>query len=135
MELLKEIQKGRLVARKSGNTVKINLLTTIVGEFETLSKKGKPVTEADLVSLLKKFKDNAQETYNISKDENLIKEIEIIDSYLPRQMTEDELRNVINSFVTESGEVSVGKVMSYLKTNYVGLYDGKKASEIIKEHL
>ena len=134
MELLKNIQQGRLVARKTGDKIKSDLLTTIVGEFETLSKKGKELTDADLVALLKKFKANNLETLNVKPDDEiLIKENEILDSYLPQQMTDEDLKNAIIRFIEVNEDVNMGKIMAHLKSTYAGLYDGKRASEIAKQ--
>jgi len=61
------------------------------------------------------------------------REIEILNGYLPKQMTEDELRSVISDFKAENIGANVGSIMSFLKTNYAGLYDGKMASQLAKE--
>lgn len=61
------------------------------------------------------------------------REISILNEYLPKQMTEDELRSVISDFKAGNIGANVGAIMSFLKTKYAGLYDGKIASQLAKE--
>jgi uncharacterized protein YqeY len=76
---------------------------------------------------------NAEATNSLSETE-----LNILNSYLPKQMGIDEVKQVIIDFVVNNGISSpkeMGKVMSYLKSGYDGQYDGKMASTIIKEIL
>lgn len=60
------------------------------------------------------------------------REIEILTGFLPKQLTEDELREVIVKFKSVNPDANVGAVMGHLKAEYAGLYDGKKASEFAR---
>jgi hypothetical protein len=60
------------------------------------------------------------------------REIEILTSYLPKQMTEDELREAVSTFKAANPDANMGVIMAHLKTNFAGLYDGKMASQIAK---
>ena len=55
--------------------------------------------------------------------------MEVMNEFLPKMLTEDELKEVIKA----SGLNNIGQIMKYLKENYNGLYDGKIASKLIKE--
>ena len=62
-------------------------------------------------------------------------EIDVIQSFLPQQMTEEEMTAAIRQIITETGASSVkdmGKVMGALKTRYAGSMDMGKASGLIK---
>ena len=66
------------------------------------------------------------------KLEVVSREIAILNAYLPTQLSEDKLRTIIDEFRVENPDANVGAVMSYLKANYEGLYDGKLASTLAK---
>jgi len=60
-------------------------------------------------------------------------EIEVIERYLPKQLSEDEAREVISAIIEELGLSSkkeLGKVMKEVKTRYPGQIDGRMASSI-----
>ena len=62
-------------------------------------------------------------------------EMEIIQSYMPKQLSDDETRSAIQSIITAVGATSVkdmGKVMAELKTKYSGQIDMGKAGGVVK---
>lgn len=62
-------------------------------------------------------------------------EIDIIQSFLPKQMSDEEIKAAIQAVVTETGATSIkdmGKVMGVLKAKYAGQLDMGKASALIK---
>jgi uncharacterized protein YqeY len=60
------------------------------------------------------------------------REIQILESFLPKQMNEEELRAVIEHFKAANPGANVGAIMGHLKAEFAGLYDGKLASQIAK---
>lgn len=67
-----------------------------------------------------------------------VSEIEILLSYLPQQLTEDEIFVMVQDAAVEVGANSMkdmGKVMSVLAPRVKGRADGKLVSQIVKEHL
>ena len=65
-------------------------------------------------------------------------EIDIIQSFLPKQMSDEEVKNAIQAIVAETGASSIkdmGKVMGALKAKYAGQLDMGKASGLIKSIL
>ncbi len=66
------------------------------------------------------------------------KEIKVIERFLPKQLGEDETKEVIKSIMAEIGASSIkdmGKVMAELKAKYAGQVDMGKASSLIKSLL
>jgi uncharacterized protein len=60
-------------------------------------------------------------------------EIEVIERYLPKQLSEDEAREAISTIIEElglCGKKELGKVMKEVKTRYPGQIDGRMASSI-----
>lgn len=65
-------------------------------------------------------------------------EIEIIESFLPRQMSEDEAKAAIDAIVAETGASSVkdmGRVMAAMKERHAGSLDMSQASALVKARL
>ncbi len=65
-------------------------------------------------------------------------EIAVIEQFLPKQMSDDEARDVIKSIISSLGASSIkdmGKVMNELKTKYAGQLDMSKVSATVKELL
>ena len=63
------------------------------------------------------------------------KEIKVIERFLPKQLSEDETKEIIKNIMAEIGAVSIkdmGKVMAELKGKYAGQVDMGKASSLIK---
>ena len=63
---------------------------------------------------------------------NMKKEADIYKSYLPKQMTEEELTKEIGLFLGNNADANMGQVMGFLKQNFGGLYDGRTASALVK---
>lgn len=143
--MISEIKKEQIAARKKAvkgdadAAIKGKLLTTIIGELETKSKKeGSDITDEMVISVMKKFRDNMEESLADVKSavqrENLKKEIEIVNSFLPTQLTEDELTAIITE-LKNNGASDIGLVMKALKETHAGLYNGKMAQSICKKLL
>jgi uncharacterized protein YqeY len=65
-------------------------------------------------------------------------EIAVISAYLPKQMSEDEVKAAISAVVAETGAAGIkdmGKVIGVLKTKYAGQMDFAKASALVKAAL
>lgn len=65
-------------------------------------------------------------------------EIEILLKYLPQQLSEEEIRDIVKVSATEAGASSIkdmGKVMAIVRPKVLGKADGKLVSEIVKNYL
>ena len=70
--------------------------------------------------------------------ENINKEIGILMGYLPQQLTEEELNQIVSDTIFEVGAQSMqdlGKVMSALMPKVKGKADGKLVNSIVRQHL
>ena len=129
--LIDKLKSDRITAMKDKYDIKKNLLGCVIAEA---SKKDKTPSDETVISFVKKFIDNAK--FNIEKavaDEMKVKlaqeEIKILEEYLPRQISKEELINIFTFCCTD---MNVGQKMKYLKDTYPGMYDGKLASDIAK---
>jgi len=126
---IENVKALQIEARKAKDTVKANILTLVIGEYETLNKRG---SGAGVVQIAKKLiKANEDSLSHKGDDETLKKENEVLDSLVPKQMSEKELRDVIE----DAKLLNIGQIMKMLNSEYKGQFDGKLASKIAKEYI
>ena len=105
-------------------------------------KDSKELTDQDIMSLLKKMVKQRNESCEVYKkagrDELLAsetKEIEIISSFLPKQLSEEETKKICEDVIKKVGAASIkdmGKVMGELKKTHADVLDFSKVGSIIK---
>ena len=133
--LLDQIKQDQLAARKAKNKVVASILTTLIGELETQSKgKGIDLHDATVLSVVKKFKVNIAFTLAKAPSDDLRIELETLSKYEPQQLSEIELKFIIDEFVND-GFNSIAKIMTKLKECYAGKYDGALAAKLINHAL
>jgi uncharacterized protein YqeY len=125
-EAMKAKEKSRLEA--------LRYLKSMLIENKT-SKK--PKAEMDVViGHCKKLKDSI-ETYpeGNPQREKIAEEIKHLQVYLPEQMTEEAVRDLINSIKDSQDNPNMGSIMKELTPQIKGKFDGKKANQIVREVL
>ena len=108
-------------------------------------KDKKTLPDNDLIGLLKKMvkqRNDSCEAYKKADRnellENEMSEINIINEFLPKQLSEEETKKICLETMKKVGASSVkdmGKVMGALKKEYSDVLDFSKVSQIIKENL
>ena len=103
------------------------------------------ISEGDIISLLKKMQKQREESIQLYTKGNRMDlvqseedEIKIIKQFLPKQMDDDEIKNLVKEAIKLNDAKSIrdmGKVMSYLKEKYSTYMDFCKASKFLKETL
>ena len=92
-------------------------------------------------SMIKQRKDSSKVYREGNRDdlaEREEEEIKIIQTFLPAQLSEDEIKELVQSIIAEIGAQDIkdmGKVMGELKKNYADSIDFSKAGTILKELL
>tara|TARA_B100001057_G_C22758308_1_gene914731 strand:+ start:173 stop:628 length:456 start_codon:yes stop_codon:yes gene_type:complete len=109
------------------------------------SKENKDLTDQDIMGLLKKMVKQRNESCEVYKKagrtellETETKEIEIISSFLPKQLNEEETKKVCEEVIKKVGASSIkemGKVMGELKKTHADVLDFSKVGPIIKNIL
>ena len=103
------------------------------------------INDGDIISLLKKMQKQREESIQLYIKGNRMDlvqseedEIKIIKQFLPKQMDDDEIKNLVKEAIKLNDAKSIrdmGKVMNYLKENYSSSMDFGKASKFLKETL
>lgn len=137
MNLLNTIKSDLFRLRKrADDKLAISLLTTLYSEAANigLNDGKRESTDAEVIAMIKKFISNLDQCVTAANKlrintDNQKQEIKILEAYLPKQLTETELRSIIKPLV-DAGE-NKGVIMRALKENYGGQYDGKLAASIV----
>ncbi|GIX40671.1 MAG: hypothetical protein KatS3mg129_0404 [Leptospiraceae bacterium] len=139
--LLEKLKKESLQARKDKDQIKASLLSTVLSQVKTIAIDDghREPNDQDVIQVVKKFLKSIEENIELGKQgklsqeayEQAQKEKEILLEFLPKQLSEEEIREIIKN----SGAKNIGEAMKYLKEHYPDQYDGKTASKIAKEVL
>jgi len=124
--LLEQINSDIKDAMRAKEASKLLTLRTLKGEIQRRSDNP---TDADVLSVVKNNIDGIKETTNDAA------EIAVLESYQPVKLSDEDVFAMTYSFVKKeklSGMADMGKVMNYFKDNYLGQYDGKALSGIVK---
>ena len=114
-------------------------------EIAGRSKGQKEMKDGDIIAILKKMIKQRNESCEVYKKagrnellENETKEIEVINVFLPKQLSEEETKKICEDVIKSVGASSMkdmGKVMGALKSKHSDTLDFSKVSSIIKELL
>lgn len=141
MTLYERINQDMIAAWKQSDKVKANLLRTLLGSIQTKEKNFNPerkLSDAEIINEISKMLSGVREIiklleikpFNIEQLNLAKREEDILNSYIPAQLTDDELLKIINGYKELGYDLKT--IMTNLKSNYPGQYDGKKASELAK---
>ncbi len=127
-----QINKDYMTAFKSKNTVAKNLLSVVKGEIQTVEKNTgvENMSDEDVLKILTKTSKSLKEMV-ATGNEQAKEELEIIESYLPKQMSKEEITRKVTELVN-SGITQIGAIMKEFGSLPA---DKKMVSESIKEIL
>jgi uncharacterized protein YqeY len=148
MSLETQVMNEMKDAMKSKNEAVLRSLRAIKAEI--IKAKTDPgangvVTEDGEMKLLQKLVKQRKDSLQIFEEQNRPdlaqkekEEIEVIEKFLPKQMSADELKDAVQQIITEVGATSpadMGKVMGVASKQLAGKADGKAISTTVKELL
>jgi hypothetical protein len=135
MTLKEKINADYIKAFKAKDTLVKNLLSVVKGEIQTIEKN---ISKADLSDeevtkilnkSLKSLKETSISTSDAQKLDSVNREIEVINSYLPKLLSIEEIQNKIDALVA-SGVKNIGLIMKEFSSLPV---DNKIVSELARK--
>lgn len=144
-KLQQELTKSML-ARNELKTSVLRMLISAINYYEIQKGgAGYSASEEDIVSVIgsqaKQRRDSIEE-YNKANRSELAdkeqKELEILQTYMPAQMSEDEVKKLVSEAVSQTGASTIqdmGKVMGALMPKVKGKADGSLVSNLVKQAL
>jgi len=146
MDIRKKLNEDLKAAMKSGDTVRRETVRLLRGAVRNKEiDAGKPLTDAEILDVIAKQakqRRDSIEQYRAANRDDLVAEeqaeLEIIEAYLPRQLSDAEITERATAVIAELGVSDMkgmGKVMQRLSQDLKGVADGKRISKIVRELL
>lgn len=149
MTLYEQIEGEYIKAYKAHENERVGVLrllkSAVKNRLVELKRPGGTLTDPEMLDvILKQARQRLDsiEQYKAAGRSDLADkeavELEILQTWLPKPLSQEELALVILKIITEtgaSGNRDMGKVMKELAANYSGRYDGKEASSLVREML
>lgn len=144
--LLDKIQADLKDAQLARDKVKVSTLRLLLAEIKNSEiAKGQTLSDDDVISIVskevKKRKEAAVGFRTGNREESAQKEeaeSKVLESYLPQQLTIEELTKIVSEVITETGANSMadmGKVIGMVMGKVKGRADGGSVSSLVKEKL
>ena len=142
MPLLEEVKSDVTAALKAGDKERAGALRLVVSELQKAAKEGSGGDEVQVLQRERKRRLESAKAYRDGGREDLAtveeREAELIDAYLPEQLSDEELRALAGDAVAELGATSpkeMGKVMAIVMPKVQGRADGRRVSKAVRELL
>lgn len=146
VSIIEKLDADLKEALKSKDEMKVSVIRMLKASLKNKSiEKMGPLTDDDILSVLSSMAKQRRESieqFTLANRTDLAekerKELEIVQSYLPRQLSLREIEDIINSAIKEchaSSPADIGKVMKIVVPKTRGVADGKVVSEKVKELL
>lgn len=143
-----KIQEALTLAIKSKDTIRVSALRSIkaaITEAKTAANGKKELEDSDIVKIIQKLAKQREESAAIYKEHsrddlanNELAELNVLNDFLPKKLTEDELIAVIEKFIKELNATTIkdmGKVIGSINKEYMGKVDGSVVAKLVKSKL
>ena len=137
--LIDQIKAANIEALKAKDTVARGVLSVVMNKYKLqeveLKASGKEIGDKELLAIIQKTlkeladeKDGYLKVNNQERADSIARQEEILNAYLPKQLSEEEIRNIISSLEDKS----VPSVMKHFKMNYAGQVDMSLVNSVLR---
>ena len=137
--LIDEIKSANIEAMKARDNTSRAVLSIVLTKYKLqeveLKSQGKEIGDAELLSIIQKVIKELEDeragylkVNNQERADNVSKQMEVISSYLPKQLSEEEIKKIIASLEDKS----VPSVMKHFKMNYAGQVDMSLVNRVLR---
>ena len=146
MNYIEKIKEDMYAAMKSKDKVKATILRSLLSNLKKIEiEKKEPIAEPEYLSIVKKMVKQLKESIDVYSQAGRIElaekeksELNIMEAYLPKQFSEEEISELIKNIILEISAKNIsdiGKVMAIVMKKGGGKVDGGIANRIAKELL
>lgn len=142
---MKTLLKSNLKdAMKAQDRVRMETIRSLLSDiqYEEMQKGVDDLPDADCLTIVQRALKKRQEEVQFAEQakrtdltDKLALEMAAIESFLPKQISAEELEKIVTKLKSENDALTLSLAMKHLKDNYSGTYDGKVASEVVKRVL
>lgn len=145
MNIPEKLNEDMKIAMKEKNQLKLSVIRMVKAALKNaeIDKKDHKLEEADILSVLQKEakkRKEASEEFKRGNREELAKkeldELKIIEEYLPKQMSKEEIIAEVKKIISEIPEaerINIGKVMGKVMPLFKGRADGSLVNAVVRE--
>ena len=144
--MLSRLMNDMKSAMKAGDKAELGALRNLIGKVKAKQiDSGKTLTDDECIKVMatsaKQLKDSIHQYKNGGRDdlaENEAFELSIVERYLPEQMSEDDVRAIVQKTIADVGAESMkdmGKVMGVAMQAVGGEADGSIVQKMVREEL
>ena len=137
--LIDEIKAANIQAMKDRDQTSRAVLSIVLTKYKLqeveLKSQGKEIGDKELLSIIQKVLKELEDekagylkVNNHERADNISKQMDVISSYLPKQLSEEEIRKIIASLEDKS----VPSVMKHFKMNYAGQVDMSLVNSVLR---
>ena len=146
MSLKQKLQEDLKSSMKNKDAIKKSVMTLIRSSIKQYEVDNRVELQDDeivdlIAKQLKQTRDSREEFAKAGRDDLVSKaeaEIEVLKEYLPQQLSEEELNEIVISTISEVGATSMKdmkKIMTSIMPKVKGRADGKLINELVKKNL
>jgi len=146
MSLIETLRKDMFSASKEGNTEKADILKMAMASIKNAQLASEEeLSDTDMEKILrkgvKKVQDSITQFTQMGRNDLAEREkhqLEVLEQYLPKQMSEEDVEKVVKAKVEElkpEGMRDMGKVMGAVMKEIGGNADGNVVREMVQKHL
>lgn len=147
MSFLDQLNQDMKEAMRSKDKLRLSVIRMVKGSMqnEAIKLKKDQLTDDEALTVLsrevKQRKDSLQEFEKVGRQDladKLQEELQILATYMPEQLSEDELKQIVSQVISEVGATSkkeMGKVMGLVLPKVKGKADGGLVNKIVQQML
>ncbi|WP_100488637.1 GatB/YqeY domain-containing protein [Sporolactobacillus pectinivorans] len=146
MSLVDRLNSDMKQAMKARDKVRLSVIRMIKTALQNESiKKMKELSEDEVLAVLsrelKQRKDSLQEFENAGRQdlvEEVSNEIAIVQTYMPEQLSEEDIKSIIDETISEVGagsKADIGKIMKVIMPKLKGRADGSLVNRLVRSKL
>lgn len=147
MSILDTLNNDLKEALKAKDKARMEVIRGLKSDirYKEIEGKGDEMTEDDVIAVItsaaKRRRDSIEQFRKGGREDLASKEeaeLEIISNYLPKQLTDEELHDIVTEVLKETGASAphdMGKVMGAVMSRVKGRADGKRVKEMVAEKL
>jgi len=124
-------------AMKSGDKLKVSVLRMLLADIINVEKSGKDFKHIDVIrGYAKKLKKTIEEYERLHIQDKIVsynEELKIVEEFLPKQMSDEELKKVVTELIELEKPKDIGSAMKIVMGKYKDVADGKKVQALVKE--
>ncbi len=124
-------------AMKSGDKLRVSVLRMLQADIINTEKSGKEFKQIDVIrGYSKKLKKTIEEYERLHLQDKVVsfnEELKIVEEFLPKQMSDEELKKVVIELLDSEKPGDMGMAMKLVMGKYKEVADGKKVQALVKE--